>query len=44
MKVKDVEAQNYAKYILREGQMQEKRELLSCLKTKIKLVNKLISI
>lgn len=44
IKVKDVEVRNYAKYILREGQMHEKRELLSCLKSKIKLTNKIVSI
>lgn len=44
IKVKDVEVRNYAKYILREGQMHEKRELLSCLRSKIKLADKLISI
>lgn len=44
VKVKDVEVRNYAKYILREGQMHEKRELLSCLKSEIKLENKNISV
>ena len=42
--VKDVEVRNYAKYILREGQIQEKRELLECLRSKIMLANKIISI
>ena len=44
IKVKDVEVRNYAKYILRDGQMHEKRELLSCLKSRIKLANKSISV
>lgn len=44
IKVKDVEVRNYAKYILREGQIGEKRELLSCLKSQIKLANKVISV
>lgn len=44
IKVKDVEVRNYAKYILREGQMHEKRELLSCLRSKITLAGKRISI
>lgn len=44
IKVKDVEVRNYAKYILREGQMHEKRELLSCLRSRIILANKTISI
>lgn len=42
--VKDVEVRNYAKYILREGQIQEKRELLGCLRSKLKLAEKKISI
>jgi len=40
--VKDVEIRNYAKYILREGQMHEKRELLGCLKSRIKLASKVL--
>ncbi len=44
IKVKDVEVRNYAKYILREGQMHEKRELLSCLKSKIVLADKNVSV
>lgn len=43
VKVKDIEVRNYAKYILREGQAHEKRELLSCLKTRLLLANKTIS-
>jgi site-specific DNA recombinase len=38
--VKDVEVRNYAKYILREGQIAEKRELLLCIRSKIRLKNK----
>ena len=44
IKVKDVEVRNYAKYILREGQIQEKRELLACLKSQLTLVNKQVQI
>ncbi len=44
VKVKDVEIRNYAKYLLKEGQVQEKRELLSCLKSQITLANKTINI
>jgi hypothetical protein len=40
IRVADIEIRNYAKYILREGTSFEKRELLSCLKSKIKLTNK----
>jgi site-specific DNA recombinase len=42
--VRDMEVRNYAKYILREGQIQEKRELLGCLKSKIKLAQKIITV
>lgn len=40
LKRADVDARSYAKYLLREGSMQEKRELLSCLKSKLVLKNK----
>lgn len=42
--VKDVEVRNYAKYILREGQVHEKRELLGCLKSKIVLKQKSVAL
>jgi len=42
--VADIEVKNYAKYILREGTSFEKRELLSCLKSKIRLENKIITL
>lgn len=35
IKVADIDVRNYAKYILREGSILEKRELLSCLRSKI---------
>ena len=44
IKVADIEIRNYAKYILREGTNFEKRELLSCLKSKIMLSNKIITL
>jgi len=44
VKVRDVEVRNYAKYILREGQIHEKRELLSCLKSQLALANKCLSL
>ena len=44
VKVQDIEIRNYAKYILREGQTHERRELLSCLKTRILLEKKKILI
>jgi hypothetical protein len=44
VKVADVDIRNYAKYILRDGTMLEKRELLSCLRSKVKLANKTVSV
>ena len=40
----DVDIRNYAKYILKEGTDIEKRELLGCLKSKIVLKDKLITL
>jgi DNA invertase Pin-like site-specific DNA recombinase len=40
VKVGDVDMRNYAKYILREGTIFEKRELLSCLRSKLTMANK----
>ena len=37
---KQIDIRNYAKYILKEGAIYEKRELLSCLKSKLILKNK----
>ncbi len=42
--VGDIDIRNYAKYILREGQDIEKRELLGCLRSKISLSNKKITL
>jgi len=39
IEIGDIDIRNYAKYILREGSILEKRELLSCLKGKITLKN-----
>lgn len=44
IKVADIDIRNYAKYILREGSVLEKRELLMCLRSKIKLANKIVSL
>jgi hypothetical protein len=38
----DIDIRNYAKYILKEGNGVEKRELLSCLKSKLVLQDKKI--
>ena len=44
IKVDDIDIRNYAKYLLKEGSILEKRELLSCLKGQITLKNKIINI
>ena len=40
--VADIDIRNYAKYVLREGKDIEKRELLSCLKSKVLIKNKVL--
>lgn len=42
--VKDIDIRNYAKFILQEGSMDEKREFMRCLKSKILLSNKVIGL
>ena len=44
IEVKDMDVRNYAKYLLREGTTIEKRELLSQMKSKLVLKNKIISL
>lgn len=44
VKVDDVDVRNYAKYILRDGTIIEKRELLTCLRSKITMAKKEIKI
>ena len=44
VKVNDIDIRNYAKYLLREGTIFEKRELLSCLRSKLLMRNKQITI
>lgn len=44
VKVDDVDVRNYAKYILRDGTIFEKRELLTCLRSKITMAKKKIEI
>ncbi len=44
IEVKDIDVQNYFKYILRDGKDSEKRELLGCLKSKIVLSEKVVSL
>jgi hypothetical protein len=40
--VKDADIRNYANYLLTEGSIFEKRDLISCLRSKIYLKNKKI--
>lgn len=40
----DIDLRTYAKYILREGANEEKRELMGCLKSRIKLTKQIITI
>jgi len=40
----DINIKNYIKYLLKEGSMSEKREILSCIKSKIVIRKKILSI
>ncbi len=44
VEVKDANLRTYAKYLLKEGSIIEKRELLSCLKSKLALKNKVLKL
>ncbi len=44
IKVKEIDIRNYAKYILKERSIWEKRELLSHLRSKITINNKKVSL
>jgi hypothetical protein len=44
IQIKDVDIRDYAKFILKDGTIEEKRELLSCFKSKILLSNKIIKL
>ena len=43
-RAKDVDIRNYAKYVLNEGSIFEKRDLIGCLKSKVQISNKRISL
>lgn len=43
-RVKDIDIRNYAKYILRERSIWEKRELMTHLRSKLVLKEKIISV
>lgn len=40
----DIDLRDYAKYVLREGSNEEKRELMGCFRSSISLKNKAISL
>jgi len=44
IKISNIDIRNYAKYILRDGRVEEKRELLKCLKSGLVLKNKQLSL
>lgn len=44
IQIKDVDIRDYAKFILKDGSIEEKRELLTCFKSKIVLKDKVISL
>ena len=44
IQIKDVDIRDYAKFILKDGLIEEKRELLTCFKSKILLKNKIVTI
>jgi hypothetical protein len=44
IQIKSVDIRDYAKFILKDGSVEEKRELLTCFKSKILLKNKIISL
>ena len=41
---KDIDVKSYIKYLLKEGSMSEKREILSCIKSKIVIRKKILNI
>lgn len=42
--VNDIDVRNYARYLLEEGSIEEKREFTRCLKSEIVLKNKMVHI
>ena len=44
IQIKDIDIRDYAKFILKDGTIEEKRELLTCFKSKITLKNKEIEL
>lgn len=44
VKVGDIDIRNYAKYVLRDGTTLQKRELLSCLRSRVTMAEKRVLI
>lgn len=44
IKIADIDVRNYAKHVLRGGTLEEKRELLACLRSKVVMNNKEVKI
>ena len=42
--INDIDIKNYAKFLLREGGIQEKREIMACFKSSIIINNKIASL
>lgn len=42
--IKDIDIRNYAKFLLQEGSQTERRDLMNCLKSRVTLANKRISL
>jgi hypothetical protein len=43
-KHEDIDLKTYAKYILKEGSNEEKRELMGCLESKVVMKDKIVSL
>lgn len=41
---KEIDIRTYAKYLLREGSVIEKRELLSCIKSRLVIVKRIVTL
>jgi len=41
---KEIDIRTYAKYLLREGSVIEKRELLACMKSKLIIIKKVVAL
>jgi site-specific DNA recombinase len=44
IQTEDIDIRNYAKYLLREGSTIERRELMSCLKSRLRLTNGVVTL